>query len=101
MREPGRLFRPVRRVAAVAATVCALSCSGAVPVMAAASSASRGSVGTVCGTAAGSAPLDQIGAPACSRGTTAAQERYEAILAGAGVLLFSGGALVYRRKRHP
>ena len=36
----------------------------------------------------------------CARGPTNVEQRYEAALAGAGLLAFVGGTLIYRR-RHP
>jgi LPXTG-motif cell wall-anchored protein len=84
---------------AAAIAAGALTCSASVPALAATTGRSGGAAATRCAAATAASPLDQIGSAPCSGGTTAAQERDEAIFAGAGVLLFGVGALVYRRRR--
>ncbi len=91
-----RLRGAVRGSLAVAVAVCAFSSSAAAPALAATSTHPQGTrhrcVSLTQTVAIGPAP--------CIGNTDAATETYEAIIAGAGLLVFTGGALAYRRRRN-
>jgi hypothetical protein len=94
MLRSDRLRGAVRGSLAVAVAVCALS-SSAAPVLAASATHPQG-------TRHRCLALTQtvaIGPAPCIGNTDSATETYEAILAGAGLLFFTGGAVVYRRRR--
>jgi hypothetical protein len=90
-------MRAVRRALVVAAALCTLSWSAAIPVMAASHAGPAVAARPAC---ANTTETVVLGPPPCSGGTTAAQERYEAILTGAGLVLLGCGAFVYRRKHN-
>jgi hypothetical protein len=95
MLRSDRLRRAVRGSLAAAVAVCAFSSSAAAPVLAASATHPQGTrhrcLALTQSVAVGPAP--------CIGNTDAATETYEAIIAGAGLLFFTGGAVVYRRRR--
>lgn len=75
--------------------------------LAAPASAVSGQAGSIAssppchsGAALGSTVNPLTDTAGCARGPTNVEQRYEAALAGAGLLAFVGGTLIYRR-RHP
>lgn len=99
MTRPG--LRVVRRALASLALVGACSVALAIPVAAAGpDDADALAATTSCAsTAIGTSPVDPFnGTAPCANGPTSVQEKYEAAIAGAGIVVFAGSTLVYRRR---
>lgn len=95
-----RWFRSVLVAVSLMIVLAGWSLSFAAPASAAHASvaaAPRCSSGDV---ASGSVVNPLNGTSACAGGPTTDEQRYEAALAGAGLLAFGGAVLIYRR-RHP
>ena len=98
-------LRLLHRTLASVAVAGACSISLAVPVLAAGPDDPDALAATsaCASTATGSSPVNPFnGTAPCASGPTSVQEKYEAAIAGAGILVFAGSTLVYRRRRgHP
>ena len=98
-------LRLMRRTLASVALVGACSVSLAIPVLAAGPDDpdALAATSSCASTATGTSPVNPFnGTAPCAAGPTSVQEKYEAAIAGAGIVVFAGSTLVYRRRRgHP
>jgi ABC-type transport system substrate-binding protein len=96
-------FRSMVLAASLAAVLAAGSLLVAAPASAASSGGASVATRPTCGSSADipDSTVDPLnGAAGCARGPTSVEQRYEAAIAAAGLLVFGGAAIIYRR-RHP
>lgn len=96
-----RVSRRLRRAVAAAAVVGACAVALAIPVAAAGTDDADAIAATpACASSAiGATAVNPFnGTAPCAGGTTSVQEKYEAAIAGAGILVFAGSTVIYRRR---
>lgn len=94
-------FRSLVLAVTVAVTVGACAVTVATPASAASGTGRSIAATPPCPTSPDGSLVNPLnGTTACAGGPTSVEQRYEAAIAGAGLLAFIGAMLIYRR-RHP
>lgn len=93
-------FRSMVLAVTVAATVGAYAVTFATPASAASGTGRSIAATPPCPTDTDGSLVNPLnGTAACAGGPTSVEQRYEAAIAGAGLLAFIGATVIYRRRR--